>query len=205
MPLMTRAVWSAAAVLVLGFAARPALGQDFEAERGGLTSSLGVSLSSAGVSCVPDCSASRRSGPTFLIRGGAHLSSRFSMVIEGDMYRQGVETPSGPGTWAMSWYMLGILLYPRAEEDVFLSAGAGLAVTRMHVTFPDVGALKLNTSNLGAAVGIGRDFRFRDNMAITAYAQYLFSGRTQALIGRANSGAKLSTDIVAAGLALTLF
>lgn len=121
------------------------------------------------------------------------------------MYRQGVETPSGPGTWAMSWYMLGVLLYPRAEEDVFLSLGAGLAVGRMHVTFPDVGALKLNTSNLGAGVGIGRDFRFRDKTAITAYAQYLFSGRTQALIGRSNSGAKVSADIVAAGLALTLF
>jgi hypothetical protein len=202
---MIRAVWSAATVFALVVAPRPALGQDLEAERGGLTSSFGVALSSAGVSCVPDCSASRRTGPTFLVRGGAHLTPRFSIVLEGDMYRQGVETPTGPGTWAMSWYMLSMLLYPRAEQDVFLSLGAGLAVGRMHVTFPDVGALKLNTSNLGGAVGIGRDFRFRDKTAITAYAQYLFSGRTQALIGRSNSGAKVSTDILAAGLALTLF
>lgn len=205
MYLSTRAAWAAAMFIALGAAADTAGGQDFEAARQGLTSSFGVAASTAGVSCVPDCSASRTSGPSFLLRGGAHLTSRFSIVAEADLFRQGVSTPSGPGSWAMSWYMLGMLLYPRAEEDVFLSLGAGIAVSRMHVTFPDVGALKMNTSNIGSAVGIGRDFRFRDSMAITAYAQYLFSGRTTALIGRSNSGAKVSTDVLTAGLALTLF
>ena len=205
MPVRNRAAWSAVVSLALGVAAGAAGAQDFEAARAGMTASFGVAASTAGVSCVPDCSASRTSGPTFLVRGGAHISSRFSIVAEADLFRKNVETPNGPGTWAMSWYMLGMLVYPRAEEDVFLSLGAGLAVSRMHVTFPDVGAIKLNTSNLGSAVGIGRDFRFRDSMAITAYAQYLFTGRTQALVGRSNSGAKVSTDILTTGLALTLF
>ncbi|MDQ8165215.1 MAG: hypothetical protein P3A28_05590 [Gemmatimonadota bacterium] len=199
----------AAAAAVIGAAlcaaADPAGGQDVDAGRQGLTSSFGVAASTAGVSCVPDCSASRTSGPSFLIRGGAHLASQFAIVAEANLFRQDITTPTGPGSWALSWYTLGMLLYPRPEEDVFLSIGVGMAVARMHVTFPDVGALKMNASNLGSTVGIGRDFRFRDSMAVTAYAQYLFSGRTQALIGRSNSGAKVSTDVLTAGLALTLF
>jgi hypothetical protein len=105
----------------------------------------------------------------------------------------------------MSWYMIGGIWYPRSEESFFVNFGIGLAVGRNDVEFPTVGYQPLNSSDLGGTIGIGKDFSFRDNFAVTAFAQYLMSGRSQALIGRANSGAKVGMDLIHAGLALSIF
>jgi hypothetical protein len=170
-----------------------------------MMATVGVALGTAGVSCIPKCSSDRQSGPVLLIRGGARLAPQLAVVLESDMYRRDFPNPNGTGRWSMSWYMIGGVWYPNSEEDFFVNVGVGLAVGRNDVEFPVVGPQPLNSSDLGLSIGIGRDFRFRENMAITAFAAYLNSGRSQALIGRANSGAKLGMDLIHAGLALSVF
>jgi hypothetical protein len=181
--------------------------QDLEAERTGMSGTVGLSVGSAGMSCAPECSGNRLTGPLFLARGGAHLTPQLSIFIEGDLFRKPVAAPAGDGEWRMSWYMLGLLWYPRAEEDFFVSVGVGLVLVRSHVTFPSVtaGPLALNTSDVGGSVGVGRDIRISDRIAITAYGALNLAPRSAALIGRSNSGARISADVVHAGLAVTLF
>lgn len=172
-----------------------------------MTGSIGVSVASAALSCSPQCSGNRLSGPLFLLRGGAQLSPQLTLVLEADQYRQTLRTEKGDGEWRMSWYMLGAVWYPNAEEDFFVNVGIGVSMLRNHVSFPSVtaGPLGLNSSDLGASVGIGRDFRLSDRAGVTAYLGMLFSPKSQALVGRANSGARMAADIVHAGLAATFF
>jgi hypothetical protein len=174
-------------------------------ERRGMMATVGVGVGTAGVSCIPKCSADRQSGPVLLVRAGGRLASQISLVLEGDVYRREFATPEGPARWSMSWYMIGGIWYPREEESFFVNFGIGLAVGRNDIEFPTVGYQPLNSSDLGGTIGIGRDFSFRDHFAVTAFAQYLMSGRSQALIGRANSGAKVGMDLIHAGLALSIF
>jgi hypothetical protein len=140
-----------------------------------------------------------------LLRGGGRLTSQLSVVLEADLYRRDFNTPDGPARWSMSWYMIGGVWYPNSEETFFVNVGIGLAVGRNDVEFPTVGYQPLNSSDLGGTIGIGKDFRFRENMGVTAFAMYLVSGRSQALIGRADSGAKLGMDLIHAGLAFSIF
>lgn len=63
----------------------------------------------------------------------------------------------------------------------------------------------MNTSSPGLIFGVGRDFLFGNGFAVTAYADYLTATRSEALIANAESGARLSADMITAGLAFTIF
>lgn len=56
--------------------------QDFGAERRGLSASVGLGASSAGVACVPKCKLERYSGASFLLRGAAHVTPQLAIVFE---------------------------------------------------------------------------------------------------------------------------
>jgi hypothetical protein len=204
MPFRPRLV-TLAALFVLATSRLAAQAEFDFVEKRGLVGTVGLGLGTAGVSCIPKCSADRQSGAVVLLRGGGKLSSQLAVVLEADLYRRDFNTPDGPARWSMSWYMIGGVWYPNADETFFINVGLGLAVGRIDVEFPTVGYQPLNSSDLGGTIGIGKDFRFRENMAVTAFATYLVSGRSQALIGRADSGAKLSMDLIHAGLAFSIF
>lgn len=186
--------------------ATPLRAQDQIPERSGLNVSVGGSLASAGVSCDPKCSSDRRSGPVWIVRGGAYVAPQLNLLLEGDFFHQNVETSNGSqGRWALSWYMIGLQWYPNVDEDVFIHLGVGLGVAHTHVTFPTVGTLDLTASDLGGTIGAGRDFHLTNNSALTLFANYNFISKTNAALGRSDSGAKLSADIVHAGLLITFF
>lgn len=194
------------ATLVILAAAPLAAQDDVEfTDRKPLKATIGVSVGTAGVQCVPKCSADRQSGAALMARVGGQVAQGLTIVLEADVYRREFPNEYGKGRWAMSWYMIGGLWYPNVDEDFFISLGLGLAVAHNDVEFPEVGPLPLVTTDLGGGIGFGKDFKFRNHLAVTAFAQYLLSGRSQATIGRANSGAKISTDLIHAGLALTVF
>jgi hypothetical protein len=199
-----RAVSVAALVLI---AAAPLRAQDDVGfQQGRLMFSIGGGAASAGVSCTPKCSADRVAGPALLVRGGSQISPQFNVTLEMDFFRRDFKSDNGDDArWTMSWYLLGMQWFPNVEETFFLTVGAGLGIARANVTFPQVGPLPLYASDVGLMLGIGKDFYFREDMAFTAYLSYLTTSRTSAQIGRADSGAKMSADLVKAGLAFTIF
>jgi hypothetical protein len=193
------------AIIALICCAGPLAAQDeFEMPKKELFVSVGGSLGSAGISCIPKCGADRLSGPSFFVRGAGQLSSQFFITLEATSWSQGFATPDGKGRWTLNWYMIGSVWHPNEEEDFFINAALGFGVGRANVTFP-TGTYPLNFSDVGGTVGAGRDFRFSDHYGVTAFVQYHVIGRSQGLIGRANSGAKVAADVVSAGLAFTLF
>ncbi len=209
MPFHTSLTRAAAVVVLTCFLAGTAAAQDLSAERRGLVGSIGVSAGNAGLACVPRCSGDRRSGPGILLRGAANLSPMLTVGLEVDLFQQSVPTTSsqgsGSGRWQFAWTTLVAQWYPKAEEDFFIKAGAGVGVARAHATFPTVGSLNMNSTSLGMVVGIGRDFRFANGFALTAYADYMAMSRGTAYIANADSGAQLSADVINLGLALTIF
>ena len=94
--------------------------------------------------------------------------------------------------------------YPNPDEDFFLKIALGVASLHVDVPFPRVGAIELTSSDFGATVGIGRDFRITERFAITAFGDILFTPRSSAVANGSNSGAKISADMVHAGLAITI-
>lgn len=140
-----------------------------------------------------------------MLRGAANITPQVTVAFEVNGFQRKIPISTGEGRWEFIWVTFGALWYPKAEEDVFLHAGFGLATTHVHATFPVVGPLNMNTSSPGLIVGVGRDFRFGNGYAVTAYADYLSASRSAGLIADADSGAKLSADLVTAGLALTIF
>jgi hypothetical protein len=202
MPL--RAAWRA--LLALTCLAGTLGAQDeFEIPQKQLSLVIGGSIGSAGIACTPKCSADRPTGLSYLVRGTGQLNTNISLTLETSSFSKDVDTPNGKGHWTLTWYMLGAVWHPSDEEDFFINAGLGLGVAQTHLTFPATGAWAMNYSQVGGVVGVGRDLRLTDNFALTAFAQYYIIGKSQALIGRANSGAKVKTDIISAGLALTIF
>lgn len=198
-------------VVLLGGVAPVSDAQDFSAERRGLAASVGMGVSNAGLACKPRCQADRRTGPVFMARGTANVAAQFAVAGEVNAFRQSVPTLGGSGRWAFTWVTLTALWYPRSEQDVYFKLGAGVASVRADVSFAadatspprDVGNMKSN--HLGLVVGIGRDFRLTDHIAITAYADFLTMTRATAYIASTDSGARFTADLVNLGLALTIF
>jgi len=202
---LKRAFVAVSAAAMCATAAAPLHAQDFSAERRGLAASFGVGATTAGVSCVPKCEADRRSGASFMFRGAANITPQITVAAEVNVFQRKVPISTGDGRWEFTWVTFGALWYPKAEEDIFLHAALGVAVMHVHATFPVVGPQNMNTSSLGLIVGVGRDFRIGNGYAITAYADYLSAARSTAFIANADSGARLSGDLVTAGLAITIF
>src|ERR1700741_2913524 len=112
MPSPSRLV-PAAVLFVLSAARVGAQGEEVDTgERRGMMGTIGGSFGTAGVSCVPKCSADRQSGPVLLIRGGGRLGPQFSIIVEADVFRREFPDETGKGRWAMSWYMIGTQWYP---------------------------------------------------------------------------------------------
>lgn len=179
--------------------------QDYTAERNGMSATLGVGLSSAGLTCSPRCSGDRRTGPTFQLRGAAAVSPQFTLVVEGNTFQQSVETPSGPGNWRLTWVTIGFLWYPHEDEDLFLKVGVGGTVLHANATFDTVGALDLNTRDLGFVVGVGRDYRLSANYGFTLYADYSAAPRSVAYLHDVDSGARMGGDVLNLGLGFSVF
>ncbi len=173
-------------------------------ERHGFTGSVGVGLSSAGISCAPQCTADRLSAPLLTARIGGNVSPQFSLSLEASLFHADVKTVSPAGSWNLSWFTLSGIWYPNSETDFFLKFGVGVAAVKADVTFPHSGVLTLTSSDFGARVGIGKDYYLTDNLAVTAFADFLFTPRSQALSAGSDSGAKMSADVLHVGLALTI-
>lgn len=187
-----------------------ALAQDDEVPRRSISASIGAGFTSAGISCVPDCGAGRKSGPTYLVRFAGHLSPQFALGLEAAAYNASLQNATGPTTWTLSWLMLAAQWYPNPESDFFIKAGVGVSTAKADLPFPAFGRtgqttnVTLNTSDYGAMVGFGRDFFVTERYALTPFAAYLFSPRSQGTINQANSGARLSSDIIVLGLAVSI-
>ncbi len=121
----------ARALLVATLASASAGAQDDPYERRGFTGAVGAGVSSAGVSCVPQCEADRQNGPALFIRVGAHVSPEFSLGLEGTLFRATVKAMSPAGTWSLSWLTLSTVWYPSSDDDFFLKLGLGVAVVRV--------------------------------------------------------------------------
>jgi hypothetical protein len=194
------------ALAVAACASAPLRAQDLQPERSGLMAVVGAGIGSAGVSCDPRCSSDRRSGPIFVVRGGAYVSPSLTLDLETSLFRQNVENSDGSqGRWALSWYLVGLQWFPRAEDDFYVHVGVGLGAARANVSFPNIGTLDLNASDIGGVLGVGRELRLTNNVGATVFGEYLFMVKTGASLGRSDSGAKLSADILHAGIALLFF
>jgi hypothetical protein len=192
------------ALLVVALVSSGAHAQGDPLERKGFTGAFGVGLTSAGTSCVPECTTERQNGISMLARVGAHLAPEFTLGIEGTFFRTTVKDVSPAGRWSMTWVTVTTLWYPSSDDDFFLKLGLGVAVVRVDVPFPSVGSLSLNSSDFGASFGIGKDYRFTDRLALTAFANMMFTPRSQAVVNGSNSGAKLGSDLIQLGLAVTI-
>ena len=93
----------AGALLLATFVARTGAAQDDSYERRGFTGALGLGVSSAGVSCAPDCALERQSAPALLARVGGHISSHFTLGLETTLYRADVKGMKTAGRWALPW------------------------------------------------------------------------------------------------------
>lgn len=198
------AMVAALAMLAAG-TTRSAQAQDYAAERSGLTASIGAGPGSSGISCSPRCQGDRLTGPVVQLRGAAHVAAQFTIALEGNFFRRSFPIASGTGRSDLRWVTLGALWYPRVEEDIYVKLGIGIGTIRSHVTFPEVGALQMSANDLGTLVGIGRDFRVTESLAVTLYADFLSVPRSTAFISRSDSGARIGADVLSIGLALTLY
>lgn len=179
--------------------------QDLSAERSGLVGSFGVAGGSAGVNCDPKCLGDRQTGPTFMIRGAASVAPQLTLGVEVNQFNQHVPAANNKGRWQLTWITLDALWYPRAEEDLYFKVAVGISTIHAHATFPTVGALNMNSSNLGVVFGVGRDFRLANSYAITLFGDYLTTALSTAFISSTDSGARIGADVLNVGLALTLF
>ncbi|MDA1081291.1 MAG: hypothetical protein O2973_06375 [Gemmatimonadetes bacterium] len=195
---------SVAAAIAAGLATS-AGAQGVYNERAGMTASIGVGAGTAGLSCVPKCKGDRLSGPVLLIRGAANVAPQLTIALEANLFNASFPIANGTGGWALSWVTLNAQWYPKAEENFFIKAGAGLGLVRAHATFPEVGALDMHANSVGLVVGIGRDFRLTSKMGVSIYADYMSTTRSVGLIAEADSGARLSADVISIGLAAFIF
>lgn len=181
--------------------------QDLSAERTGLAVSFGVAAGSAGLNCTPKCQGDRLSGPIWMVRGVANVSSQLAFGLEVNQFNQHAPAANNKGRWQLTWITFDALWYPQAEEDLYFKVGIGISTVHAHVTFPSVpaGALNLNSSNAGLAIGVGRDFRLSNSYAITAFGDYLATAKSTAFLSSTDSGARMGADVLNLGLALTLF
>ena len=172
-----------------------------DADRRGFSWSVGVGATTAGISCAPHCSAPRQSGPAISGWAGGHVSPQLALGIAGTSYQSSSSSTAG-NKWTLSWILLTSVWYPNADEDFFIKAGIGLAAVKAEVTFPTVGLLGLSTTDFGAQFGIGRDFRITDRLALSLFADYLVTPRSQAVIDGVNGGARASADLIQVGISL---
>ncbi|MBM4194242.1 MAG: hypothetical protein FJ202_07690 [Gemmatimonadetes bacterium] len=191
-----------AVVLIAG--AGTAHAQDEEFGRRGVSVSIGAAASSVGTSCIPTCAVDRQNGVSWTFRVAGHVASPFALGLETTVYSAGVTTAKGAGDWRMGWATLTGVWYPNSEADFFVKVGAGLTIATVDVPFTIAGNVRLKTSDIGYVAGIGRDFYLTDRIAITAYADFLATSRSRATFGGADSGARISTDILHAGLAISI-
>ena len=201
MPMRRLLACSLVAVFV---SAQPAFAQADAGERHGFAGAFGVGISSAGISCAPQCTVDRQSGPSYMLRVGGHATEQFVIGLEATVFRADVKTMSPPGKWSLSFLSLVGLWYPTSDDDFFIKVGAGVATTKVDVSFKNVTSIQLTATDVGGKVGIGKDFRFADRLALTAFAEAMFTPRSQALSGGSNSGAKMSADLIHVGLAVAI-
>jgi len=200
MPMLRRLI-PVTALLAVATGARA---QDYE-ERRGAGATIGIGASSAGVNCTPQCGGDRYSGPTYLLRGTAAVTPQLTLAAEADEFQQNIQTQSGPGNWRMVWIMLEAIWYLREEEGIYVKAGFGSAQVRANATFPTVGAIDLNATNIGFVAGVGRDFRLTSNFGVTLYADYLSTPRTVSYLNGAQQNARMGADVLNIGLGFSVF
>jgi hypothetical protein len=195
----------AGAILLAALATSAAYGQDDQSgDRRGFAGSIGIGVSSAGISCSPQCSADRETGPAYLIRIGGHATPQLTIGLETTLFRGTTKQVTPSGSWSLSWLTLTALWYPSLDDDFFVKAGVGIASSKVTVPFPSIASIELEASDFGAVAGIGKDFRFTDKLAFTTFADILFTPRTAAQANGSNSGAKISADLIHLGLAVTI-
>jgi len=184
--------------------ASAALAQDDMGDRRGFSGSLGFGVGSAGISCTPQCATDRQSGPAWTVRAGAHVASQLVVGLDATMFRTDIKSQTPVGKWTMTWLTLSGLWYPNSDDDFFLRLGVGVAAIRADIPFPKSGVVDLNSSDFGAVIGVGKDFRLSDLLAVTAFGNVLFTPSSAATANGSSSGAKVSADMVHVGLALTI-
>jgi hypothetical protein len=184
--------------------ASAAQAQDDNGDRRGFSGSVGFGVSSAGISCKPQCATDRQSGPAWTFRAGAHVASQLVIGLDATLFRADIKSQTPVGKWTMTWLTLSGIWYPNSDEDFFLKLGVGVAAIRVDVPFPKSGVIGLNSSDFGAVVGVGKDFRFTDMLAVTAFGNVLFTPSSAALSNGSSSGAKVSADMIHVGLAVTI-
>lgn len=192
------------AIMIAACIASAAAAQEEQGDRRRFVGSLGIGVSSAGISCAPQCNGDRQSGTAVLARIGGHISSQFTLGVEITHFSANIKTMTPAGQWSMTWYTLSSVWYPSADDDFFLKLGLGIAATRADLAFPKSSGVALTASDFGAVVGIGKDFRFTDMLAVTTFANVLFTTRSQATTNGSNSGAKISADMIHLGAAISI-
>jgi hypothetical protein len=182
-----------------------AVAQDYLPERYGMTAALGVGAATAGIACNPRCQGDRQTGPVYQVRGAANVTPQFTIAIEGNVFNKTFSTSNGEGRWQLIWGTLGFLWYPTAESETYVKVGIGASVWHAHTTFPDVGALDLNTHNLGFVAGVGRDYRLSTQYGLNVFADYLYAPRSTGYLHGVESGAEIGGDVINIGLAIIVF
>ncbi|HVZ49457.1 MAG TPA: hypothetical protein VG916_11780 [Gemmatimonadaceae bacterium] len=199
---MSRRLVPAVALCVAASGARA---QDYVPTRNGMTATFGVGISSAGLNCTPACASDRRSGPTFQVRGAAAVAPQLTLAIEGNSFQQNTPTASGSASWRLLWVTIGALWYPREDEDFFVKIGVGGTILHANPVFDSVGAINLNTRDVGLVLGVGRDYRLSDSYGLTLYADFLTAPRSIAYLHNSDSGARLGADVLNVGLGFSVF
>jgi hypothetical protein len=125
--------------------------------------------------------------------------------MEADGFYHAVPRAEGQGRWQLMWVTLGAMWYPTEEGDAYVRVGFGAAITHVHATFPTVGALDLNTRDIGFIVGVGRDYRLTDQYGFTIHADYMATPRSIGYLYAVDSGAKVGADVINIGIAAIVF
>lgn len=186
-------------------AAAPASAQD-DGDRRGFAGSLGVGYTTIGASCVPECAVDRQQGLSFLLHIAGHISPQFTLGVETNVFQDASVQYLTPakGTWTSAFLLLSAQWYPSVDSDFFIKIGGGIATAKLDLPFKGTGIQSLTTSDFGGAIGIGHDWQFTDRLAFTTFADALFTPRSRALISNADSGARVTVDLIRAGLAITI-
>jgi hypothetical protein len=163
--------------------------------RQGFWIGFGLGLGSAGVDCA-SCSTERTNGTSGYLRLGGTLSPSFLIGVETNGFTKtenGVDNLLSFGSVVGYWY-------PSRTGALYLKLGLGAMMYSA-----DDGTDRLEATSAGAVLGVGYEFRVRNNMSVVPFLNSMASGNTDFKLNGQTvaTNAEITFNLVQVGIGLT--